>query len=94
MWVPEGKEPRTILGEKGIGRLAIASIGPQVLVLTRSARNIRDSELVTAFINWGLFRLPGIDIDEIKVPVRTFPPNALPTKTRPGCHDSVWSGNL
>ena len=80
MWVPEGKEPRTILGEKGIGRLAIASIGPQVLVLTRSARNIRDSELVAAFINWGLFGLPGIDIDEIKVPVRTFPPNALPTK--------------
>ena len=80
MWVPEGKEPRTILGEKGIGRLAIASIGPQVLVLTRSARNIRDSELVAAFINWGLFGLPGIDIDEIKVPIRTFPPNALPTQ--------------
>ena len=80
MWVPHGKERRTILGEKGIGRLAIASIGPQVLVLTRSARNIGDSELVAAFINWGLFRLPGIDIDEIKVPVRTFPPNALPTK--------------
>ena len=80
MWVPEGKEPRTILGEKGIGRLAIASIGPQVLVLTRSARNSRDSELVAAFINWGLFGLPGIDIDEIKVPIRTFSPNVPPTK--------------
>lgn len=80
MWVPHGKEPRTILGEKGIGRLAIASIGPQVLVLTRSARTGGESELVAAFINWGLFGLPGIDIDEIKVPVRTFPPDALPTK--------------
>ena len=80
MWVPHGKERRTILGEKGIGRLAIASIGPQVLVLTRSARDIGDSELVAAFINWGLFSLPGIDIDEIKVPVRTFPPGVLPTK--------------
>ena len=80
MWVPHGKERRTILGEKGIGRLAIASIGSQVLVLTRSARNVGESELVAAFINWGLFGLPGIDIDEIKVPVRTFPLDALPTK--------------
>ncbi len=80
MWVPHDKEPRTILGEKGIGRLAIASIGPQVLVLTRSAQNASESEMVAAFINWGLFGLPGIDIDDIKVPVRTFPPGVLPTK--------------
>ena len=68
-------------GEKGIGRLAIASIGPQVLVLTRSAQNFARSELVAAFINWSLFSLPGIDLNEIKVPIRTFPPGAFPTKT-------------
>ena len=78
--VPDGKEPRKILGEKGIGRLAIASIGPQVLVLTRSAWNGAESELVAAFINWDLFRLPNIDLDEIKVPIRTFPPGTVPTK--------------
>ena len=80
IWVPDGKERRTTLGEKGIGRLAIASIGPQVLVLTRSAQNITRSELVAAFINWSLFSLPGIDLNEIKVPIRTFPPGAFPTK--------------
>ena len=80
IWVPDGKEPRKTLGEKGIGRLAIASIGPQVLILTRSAQNITHSELVAAFINWGLFSLPGIDLNEIKVPIRTFPPGAFPTK--------------
>ena len=32
-----GKIPRETLGEKGIGRLAIASIGPTVLVLTRAS---------------------------------------------------------
>ena len=78
--VPAGKKQRMILGEKGIGRLAIASIGPQVLVLTRSARNSETSELVAAFIHWGLFGLPGIDLDEVKVPIRTFPPGVIPTK--------------
>ncbi len=80
IFVPEGKKPRKVLGEKGIGRLAIASIGPQVLVLTRSARNVGKSELVAAFINWSLFRLPNIDLDEIRVPIRTFPPGTIPTK--------------
>ncbi len=78
--VPTGKKQRTILGEKGIGRLAIASIGPQVLVLTRSAWHVAESELVAAFINWDLFGLPNIDLDQIKVPIRTFSPGTLPTK--------------
>ena len=78
--VPVGKTRRMILGEKGIGRLAIASIGPQVLVLTRSSRDSETSELVAAFINWGLFGLPGIDLDEVKVPIRRFPPGVTPTK--------------
>ena len=78
--VPDGKKRRTILGEKGIGRLAIASIGPQVLVLTRTARNVSGSELVAAFINWSLFSLPNIDLNEIRVPIRTFPPGTVPTK--------------
>ena len=34
-----GKRRRPILGEKGIGRLAIATIAPQVLVLTRALRH-------------------------------------------------------
>ena len=71
---------RKVLGEKGIGRLAIASIGPQVLILTRASRNIAESELVAAFINWSLFSLPNIDLDEIKLPIRTFPPGTVPTK--------------
>src|SRR5574343_658456 len=36
-WLGEfGGIPRRVLGEKGIGRLSIAAIGPAVLVLTRS----------------------------------------------------------
>ena len=64
---PQGMRARPILGEKGVGRLAIAAIGPQVLVATRSYRE--RSKIVVAFLNWRFFELPGIDLDEIEIPV-------------------------
>ncbi|HII81630.1 MAG TPA: ATP-binding protein [Methanosarcina sp.] len=75
------KPDRPIMGEKGIGRLAIASIGPQVLVLTRAKRNEKLHDLVVAFINWSLFELPGIDLDQIEVPIRTFKNGEVPTES-------------
>ena len=63
---PPPKDPdkpvRPISGEKGIGRLAIAAIGPQVLVLTRAGRRAMRGKLVAAYIHWGLFELPGINL--------------------------------
>jgi len=79
---PPPKDPdkpeRPILGEKGIGRLAIASIGPQVLVLTKAKRTEGLHNLVATFINWSLFELPGIDLDQVVVPMRTFSNDNLP----------------
>ncbi|WP_243758322.1 ATP-binding protein [Yersinia pseudotuberculosis] len=49
------KTTRPIMGEKGIGRLAIASIGPQVLVITRSRKKGILGNVVAAFVNWTLF---------------------------------------
>lgn len=72
------KSERPILGEKGIGRLAIASIGPQVLVLTKAKRTEGLHNLVATFINWSLFELPGIDLDQVVVPMRTFSNDNLP----------------
>ena len=70
---------RPMLGEKGIGRLAIAIIGAQVLVLTR-ARTINGlSDLTVAFLNWGIFEWPGVDLDEIEVPVRSYSGGTLPS---------------
>lgn len=81
---PPPKDPekpeRIISGEKGIGRLAIAAIGPQVLVLTRAGRGKKQNDLVAAFIHWGLFEIPGINLDEIEIPIRSFPDGALPTR--------------
>lgn len=75
------KPRRPILGEKGIGRLAIGAIGPQVLVLTRALREKKRSDLTAAFIQWSLFQCPGIDLDHIEIPLITLPGGALPSKS-------------
>lgn len=73
--VPPYRDPqkleRVLLGEKGIGRLAIATVGPQVFVLTRAEREDGLQELVTAFINWTFFEIPGLGLDDIDIPIFT-----------------------
>jgi signal transduction histidine kinase len=76
---PPGKSSRVMLGEKGIGRLAVAIIGPQVLILTRAQRDSIRHDLVAAFVNWAAFDLPGINLNEVKVPVRIFEGGRLPS---------------
>lgn len=66
--VDSDKKHRQVMGEKGIGRLAIAAIGPQVLILTRAKRGGKPGNLVVAFVNWTLFSLPSIDLSDIDVP--------------------------
>jgi len=73
------KKPRPMLGEKGIGRLAIATIGPQLLILTRAKTDGGASGLTAAFLNWGIFEWPGIDLEDIDIPLRSFPPGTLPS---------------
>ena len=73
------KTERPMLGEKGIGRLAIATIGPQLLVLTRPKTDQGASDLTAAFLNWGIFEWPGIDLEEIGIPLRIFSPGTLPS---------------
>ena len=75
---PDKKE-RPMLGEKGIGRLAIATIGPQLLVLTRPKTHEGASHLTAVFLNWSIFEWPGIDLEEIDIPLRTFSPGTLPS---------------
>lgn len=66
------KAERPIMGEKGIGRLAIASIGSQVLILTKAIRENESHKIVAAFINWTIFELPGINLDQVIIPLREF----------------------
>lgn len=77
--VDHDQNPRPVLGEKGIGRLAIAVIGPQVLILTRARRGgVPQKNITAAFIHWGMFELPGIDLDEVSVPIREMSAETLP----------------
>lgn len=70
--------PRPIMGEKGIGRLAIAAIGPQVLIVTRALRENGLQVPVVSLVNWGLFEVPGLDLDSIEVPVVEIAPGTFP----------------
>jgi len=75
---PAHLPPRPITGEKGIGRLAIALLGDQTMVLTRAVREDGIHDLVVGLIHWGLFEIPGLNLEEIEIPVETVPAGRLP----------------
>jgi signal transduction histidine kinase len=75
------KSIRQITGEKGIGRLAIASIGKQVLVLSKAKLNNDYNKTVVAFINWRIFELPGLSLDDIVIPLQEIVGGTLPDES-------------
>lgn len=76
---PRRMKRRPVTGEKGIGRLAIALLGRQVLVMSRAVRSDGLKDLVMGYVHWGLFELPGVNLDEIEIPVTTLAGGSLPT---------------
>jgi len=78
--IDPSKPYRVILGEKGIGRLAIAVLGPQVLIITRPRRSGAAGGTTVAFVNWRMYELPGINLDEILVPVEELDGGLLPSE--------------
>lgn len=68
--IPAGAKRRQQMGEKGIGRLAIASIAPLVMVVTRATTESGPADSLTAaLVPWSLFETPGLTLDEIDIPV-------------------------
>ncbi|MCG9723140.1 ATP-binding protein [Shewanella sp. Isolate7] len=78
-YIPQGMRERKLMGEKGIGRLAIASIGRQVIVLSRAERKDGLHDMIVALIHWSQFEIPEIGISEIIIPTRTFAEDQLPS---------------
>ncbi len=76
--VDRNKPKRQMMGEKGIGRLAIASIGEQVLILTKAKGRKEKHPIVAILINWRIFELPNINLEDITIPIREF--HSYPTK--------------
>lgn len=75
---PADAELRPITGEKGIGRLAIALLGEQTLVLTRAERQDGVHDLVVGLVHWGLFQIAGLNLEEIEIPVEVVKDGKLP----------------
>ena len=75
---PLGLTRRPVLGEKGIGQLAIAAIGPQTLVLTRRNTRAGGGQLIAALLHWGAFELLDADLTDISIPVVACTPGTLP----------------
>ncbi len=75
-----GYPRREILGEKGIGRLAVGAIGPQALILSRPLREGELGELLVSLVQWGLFEIPGVNLDQIEIPTLTLAGSSLPTR--------------
>lgn len=75
---PAGAAPRPITGEKGIGRLAIALLGEQTLILTRAMRDEGVQDLVVGLVHWGLFEIPGLNLEEVEIPVEVVTGGTLP----------------
>ena len=57
---------RPLMGAKGIGRLASATVGNQLWMFTKTAK----SSWNIVYIHWGLFENPNISIHEVSVPTR------------------------
>lgn len=68
---PPGFAPRPIQGEKGIGRLAISTLGDSLLLISK--RSTSDPNPFSAlFINWNIVRNPDLLIGDIEIPVVSF----------------------
>jgi hypothetical protein len=77
---PIGRAGRALLGEKGIGRLAIAAVGPQTLVITR-ADGATSGQVLLSLVNWRVFEEPGINLDDIEIASTTIDSQEMPTAT-------------
>lgn len=63
-----GLEVRTKQGQKGIGRLSSANLGPLLLLVSKRKK----CDFVAALIDWRLFENPYLVLSDIEIPVTTF----------------------
>ncbi|ENZ4138460.1 ATP-binding protein [Enterobacter ludwigii] len=64
----DGLPKRTRQGQKGIGRLSSANLGPLLLIVTKR----KNTDFVAALIDWRIFENPYLVLSDIEVPVTEF----------------------
>jgi len=63
-----GLRRRAKLGQKGIGRLSCANLGPTLLLISKR----KDSDFVVSMVDWRLFENPYLNLSDIEVPVEVL----------------------
>lgn len=58
------KKGRKLMGEKGIGRLASAALGEELIMLTKSLNNNWNA----LFLNWNVFENTNLFLDDVSIP--------------------------
>jgi signal transduction histidine kinase/anti-sigma regulatory factor (Ser/Thr protein kinase) len=69
--VRDGYERRPVMGEKGIGRLAISTLGDTLLLISKKEGQQQDC-FTALFLNWKVARNHKLMLDEFEVPVLPF----------------------
>ena len=65
-----GKPPRTPMGEKGIGRLSVAYLGPKMLMLTKK----KNENCLALFIDWDILNNYNLYLDDVNIPIKEISP--------------------
>jgi signal transduction histidine kinase len=89
-----GLKPRAIQGQKGIGRLSSAIMGPLLLLVSKK----KNEDYVACLIDWRLFENPYIYLHDIKIPIESFSKSSELTSLLPDMYNilmgNIWgSGN-
>ena len=63
-----GLARRTKQGQKGIGRLSSANLGPLLLITSKR----KDDDFVAALIDWRIFENPFLTLSDIEVPITQY----------------------
>jgi len=64
----DGLPKRTKQGQKGIGRLSSANLGPLLLIISKR----KNHDFVAALVDWRIFENPYLVLSDIEIPVTTF----------------------
>lgn len=90
----KGLALRVKQGQKGIGRLSAAALGPLLLLISKRVHQ----KFVAALIDWRIFENPFLFLDDVTVPVVEFDVKTDLWQLLPGLFDelmsNLWGRNL
>jgi signal transduction histidine kinase len=88
-----GLPARTKQGQKGIGRLSSANLGPLLLLVSKR----KDQDFVAALIDWRIFENPFLTLNDIEIPVTSYSQKEDLLNLLPELFDrlveNVWGGD-